>query len=326
LATVAEKSTTARSPQSRAPGRFAAWRERETWTAYLFLFPWIFGFLTLTLGPMIASAYLSFTNYGVQQIAGFEPTERVGAEHYRELLHDDKIRLALKNTFVFTAMMVPATMIVALALALILVRIGRAAGFFRTVFYVPQITPPVAVAVLLLVLFNGQVGLINQFLGFFGIEGPFWTTDPAWIKPSLVITSVWSVGGTMVIYLAALHGVPKQLYEAAAIDGASPWRQFRNITLPMISPSLFFTFIILTIAGLNSFTEAYTAYFGAGSSGAESPDAALFYAIYLFRQAFEFFNLGFASAMAWLLFAITMVITLVQVLVSRRFVFYQGER
>jgi multiple sugar transport system permease protein len=215
-------------------------------------------------------------------------------------------------------------MVVALALAMILARIGRAAGLFRTIFYIPQITPPVAAAVLLLVLFNGQVGLVNRALEIVGIQGPFWTTDPSWIKPSLVILSVWSVGGTMVIYLAALHGVPQQLYEAASIDGASKWRQFRNITLPMISPALFFTFIILTLAGLNSFTEAYTAYFGAGSAGAESPDAALFYAIYLFRQAFEFFDLGYASAMAWLLFLISMIITLVQVVVSRRFVFYQG--
>ncbi len=317
-------SGTAPGPPSRARRWFSGFRERETWTAYAFLAPWFLGFIFLTAGPMIASAYLSFTNYGIEQIAGFSPTESVGTEHYRQLFNDDKIRLALKNTFVFTLMMVPATMVVALVLAMILSRIGRAAGIFRTIFYIPQITPPVAAAVLLLVLFNGQVGLVNRALELVGIQGPFWTTDPSWIKPSLVILSVWSVGGTMVIYLAALHGVPQQLYEAAAIDGASAWRRFRDVTIPMISPALFFTFIILTLAGLNSFTEAYTAYFGAGSTGAESPDAALFYAIYLFRQAFEFFNLGFASAMAWLLFLISITITLIQVTVSRRFVFYQG--
>ena len=275
---------------------------------------------------MIWSAYLSFTNYGVEQIAGFSETKTVGVDNYTQLLHDEKIRLALKNTFIFALLKVPATMICALGLALILVRLGRTAGFFRTVFYIPHITPPVAVGVLLLVLFNGQVGLINQALGFIGIQGPYWTTDPSWIKPSVAITSVWSSGGTMVIYLAALHGVPQQLYEAASIDGASKWRQFRNITLPMISPALFFTFIILTIASLDSFTEVYTAYFGAGSAGAEAPDAALFYAIYLFRQSFEFFHLGYASAMAWLLFVITMIITLVNVVASKRFVFYQGAQ
>ena len=313
-------------PSSRARLWFSGFKERETWAAYAFLAPWAIGFVFLTAGPMIASAYLSFTNYGVEQIAGFEPTESVGTAHYEQLLEDEKIRLSLKNTFVFTVMMVPATMTLALALALILSRIGRAAGVFRTIFYIPQITPPVAAAVLLLVLFNGQVGIVNRGLGLIGVEGPFWTTDPSWIKPSLVILSVWSVGGTMVIYLAALHGVPQQLYEAAAIDGAPAWRRFKDVTLPMISPALFFTFIILTLAGLNAFTEAYTAYFGAGSTGAEAPDAALFYSIYLFRQAFEFFDMGYASAMAWLLFGISIVITLVQVTVSRRFVFYQGQR
>jgi len=326
VATAAAPSTRKPGPPSRVRLWFSGFRERETWVAYLFILPWIIGFLLLTAGPMIWSAYLSFTNYGVEQIAGFAPTETVGTQHYHELLHDEKIRLALKNTFIFALMKVPATMICALGLAMILVRLGKSAGFFRTAFYVPHITPPVAIGVLLLVLFNGQEGLINQVLGFFGIQGPYWTTDPNWIKPSIAITSIWASGGTMVIYLAALHGVPKQLYEAAAIDGASSWRQFRNITLPMISPALFFTFIILSIASLDSFTEVYTAYFGAGSAGAEAPDAALFYAVYLFRQSFEFFNLGYASAMAWLLFVITMIVTLVNVVVSRRFVFYQGGK
>jgi multiple sugar transport system permease protein len=223
-------------------------------------------------------------------------------------------------------MTVPAKMAVALALALILARIAFAAGFFRTVFYLPDITPPVAIGVLILVLFNGSTGIVNRALGFIGIPGPFWTTDPAWIKPSLAIMSIWTVGGTMVIYLAALKAVPTHLYEAAAMDGAGPWRRFFNITLPMISPALFFTFIVLTIAGLQTFTEVYTAYFSPqeGSAGAANPDAALMNVVYLFRQAFEFFNMGFASAMAWLLFLIIMLVTAVQFLVSRRFVFYQG--
>jgi multiple sugar transport system permease protein len=317
---------------SAAPGpsRARRWlhglRERETWFAYLFILPWLFGFLALTLGPMVASFYYALTDYGLQQIAGFEPVDFVGTKNYRALLDDPKIAQSLKNTFIYTVMMVPATIAVALSLAMILARIGRSAGFFRTVFYLPQITPPVAVGILLLFMFNGQVGVINRGLELIGVQGPYWTTDPSWIKPSLVIMSVWSVGGTMVIFLAALKGVPQQLYEAASMDGASAWRRFKDVTLPMISPALFFSFIVLTIAGLNTFTEVYTAYFGGGSAGAESPDAALMYAIYLFRQAFEFFNMGFASAMAWLLFLITMIITLINVTVSKRFVFYQGER
>jgi len=223
-------------------------------------------------------------------------------------------------------MTVPAKMCVALGLALILARLAFAAGIFRTIFYLPDITPPVAIGILILVLFNGSTGIVNQALAFIGIPGPFWTTDPQWIKPSLAIMSVWTVGGTMVIYLAALKAVPTHLYEAAAMDGAGAWRRFFNVTLPMISPALFFTFIVLTIAGLQTFTETYTAFFGAGSSGAENPDAALFYAIYLFRKAFVEFNMGYAAALSWLFFAIIMVITLIQVFVSRRFVFYQGSR
>jgi multiple sugar transport system permease protein len=312
---------------TRARRWLSGFGKRETWAAYLFLLPWIFGFLALTAGPMIISLYLSFTNYGLEQIAGIEPTKRVGLEHYHELANDDKITLALKNTFVYTLMMVPGTMIVALALAMVLMRISKALGdVFRTVFYLPQITPPVAVGVLILTLFNGSFGLVNRGLEFIGIQGPFWTTDPSWIKPALAIMSIWAVGGTMVIYLAALAGVPKHLYEAAEVDGASAWRRFKDVTLPMISPALFFTFIVLTIAGLQTFTEAYTAFFGPGTGGAENPDAALFYAIYLFREAFVNFHMGYAAAMSWLLFAIIMVITLFQVFVSRRFVFYQGQR
>lgn len=325
MASVAS-SAGAGPPRGRARLWLSGFRERETWTAYLFILPWVIGFVALTAGPMVLSFYYSLTNYGVQQLAGFEPTQVVGLDNYRQLLEDDKVVLSLENTFVYTVMTVPAKMLVALGLAMILARLAFAAGFFRTVFYLPDITPPVAIGILILVLFNGSQGVVNRALELVGIPGPFWTTDPNWIKPSLAVMSVWTVGGTMVIYLAALKAVPQHLYEAASIDGAGPWRRFFNITLPMISPALFFTFIVLTIAGLQTFTEVYTAYFGAGSTGAEAPDAALMNVVYLFRQAFEFFNMGFASAMAWLLFALIMVVTAVQFLVSRRFVFYQGER
>mgnify|MGYP000259330494 CR=1 FL=1 len=324
MASVASNAET--GPPSRARLWLSGFREKETWTAYLFILPWVIGFLALTAGPMVASLYFSFTDYGVEQIAGFEPTSRVGLDNYRQLLDDPRIATSLQNTFVYTVMTVPAKMAVALGLALILARLAYGAGFFRTVFYLPDITPPVAIGIMILVLFNGSTGVVNRALGLVGIPGPFWTTDPSWIKPSLAIMSIWTVGGTMVIYLAALKAVPAHLYEAAAIDGAGPWRRFFNITLPMISPALFFTFIVLTIAGLQTFTEVYTAFFGAGSAGAESPDAALMNVVYLFRQAFEFFNMGFASAMAWLLFALIMVVTAVQFVVSRRFVFYQGEK
>ena len=275
---------------SRTRRWLAGFRERETWIAYLFILPWLFGFLVLTLGPMIFSLYYSFTNYGVEQIAGIEPTKSVGLDNYRQLLDDPKIAKSLQNTFVYTLMMVPGTIIFALGLALILQRVSeKLAGVFRTIFYLPQITPPVAVGVMLLFLFNGTQGIVNRGLGQIGIQGPYWTTDPHWIKPALVLMDIWACGGTMVILLAALYSVPQHLYEAAKMDGAGWWRRFRDVTLPMISPALFFCFIILTLAGLNQFTQAYTAYFGAGGT---QPEAALFYSIYLFRNAFEYFNMS----------------------------------
>jgi multiple sugar transport system permease protein len=178
--------------------------------------------------------------------------------------------------------------------------------------------------VLVLTLWNGPFGIVDKALKHVGVKGPYWTTDPNWLKPTIAIMDVWACGGTMVILLAALYGVPRHLYEAASMDGASKVRQFFNVTLPMISPALFFCFIILTLAALNQFTVAYTAFFNSGSAGTTN-SAALFYAIYLFQQAFRYFNMGFASAMAWLLFAISMVITGINIFATKRFVFYQGD-
>ncbi|HEX6074073.1 MAG TPA: sugar ABC transporter permease [Micromonosporaceae bacterium] len=308
-------------PQPRArPRRVTGLRRREALAGYGFLAPWLIGFTVFMAGPMIASFALSLTDYDI-----LTPPEYVGWDNYRELLADPRVGLSLANTLVFALLHVPLTMLVALTLASVLARVGRrSAGFFRTVFYLPVVTPRVAVGVLFLLLFNGQVGLVNSTLEGFGIEGPEWTTDAPWVKPGLVVMSLWSVGGTVVIYLAALKNVPTELYEAAAIDGASAWRQFRHITLPMISGALFFTFIVLTIASLQVFDEAYTAYYGTAAAGYSS-DAALFYLIYLFQQAFRFLHMGYASAMAWLLFLVIVVITVIQVRVSRRFVYYEGQ-
>jgi multiple sugar transport system permease protein len=326
LGTAAATTKTTASGPSRARRWFSGFRERETWVAYLFISPWLFGFIVLTFGPMLFSLYYSFTNYGLQQIAGLEPTKSVGFKNYHQLITDPKVTASLKNTFIYTVMMVPGRIIFALFLAMMLHGIGRWAktsGVFRTIFYLPHMTPPVAIGVMLIFLFNGRVGIVNRGLSLIGIQGPYWTTDPSWIKPSIALMDIWSCGGTMVILLAALYAVPQQLYEAAAMDGSPAWRRFKDITLPMISPALFFSFIILTLYGLQQFAQAYTAYFGAGGT---QPEAALMFSVYLFRNAFEYFNMGFASAMAWLLFAISMVVTLINIGVSRRFVFYQGSQ
>jgi multiple sugar transport system permease protein len=214
--------------------------------------------------------------------------------------------------------------IVALGLALILNRVGKASGFFRTVFYLPSITPAVAIGTLWLWLLNPRVGLINRGLAVLGIQGPGWTTDPNWIKPGIALMALWSVGSTVIIYLAALRNVPEELYEAADIDGASAVSKFRFVTVPMISSAIFFTVIVNTIGALQIFTEVYTMYFGNQTNSAAS-SAGLFFNIYLFREAFEFLDMGYASAMAWILFIIILILTLIQLRVSRRWVYYEGE-
>ncbi|MFD7923828.1 carbohydrate ABC transporter permease [Streptomyces sp. NPDC059740] len=310
-------------PTTRASRRAAwwsAWRRRETWAAYGFLSPWLIGFVVFTAGPMVASFVLSFTDYD-----GIGATHGVGMENYRQLFADPAVAKSLANTLVFAALRVPLSMAFALVLAMLLLRAGRAAGFFRTVFYLPVMTPSVAVGILFLLLFNGNVGLVNHVLGWFGITGPSWTTDGAWIKPGLVLTSLWSVGSTVIIYFAALRNVPRDLYEAAELDGVGRWGSFRHVTLPQISGTLFFTLIVNTIASLQTFTEAYTAFFGSSNSQTYSNDAALFYVVYLFQQAFQYMHMGYASALAWLLFLVILAITVIQAKVSKRFVYYEGE-
>jgi multiple sugar transport system permease protein len=276
------------------------------------------GFVVFTGGPMVASAILSFTDYSI-----IGATHNVGFHNYSQLYHDPKVATALNNTLIYTAMNVPAHIVVALGLAVLLLRVGRFAGFFRTVFYLPVMVPLVAIGILYLLLFNGDHGLINGVLQHFGVHGPYWTSDPHWIKPSLVIINLWQLGGSVVILLAALVGVPDQLYEASAMDGAGRWRRFRDVTLPMISPAIFFLVIINTIASLQTFEQVYTAFFNANTPSGN--DAALFYVIYLFQQAFTYFHLGYASALAWLIFGLIMAVTVVQIIVSRRFVYYEGE-
>jgi multiple sugar transport system permease protein len=313
----------------RAPGAVGTSRprpaqrkrqRRETRAALLFISPWIVGFLVFTFWPVINSGYLSLTSYDV-----FNDPEFIGFENYRRLFTDETARMAIGNTFYYAVIQVPLQVIVSLSLALLLNQAGRSSGFFRTAFFLPRMTPPVAVGVLLLLLFNGQSGVINRVLGWFGIDGPAWTTDPDWVKPGLILMSLWAVGSSVIILLAALRNVPAELYDSAKVDGANFWQRTTKITIPMISGALFFIFIINSIDALQSFTEAYTAYFGSGNT-TYSNDAALFYSIYLFREAFEFLNMGYASALAWVLFVIILAITFVQLRVSKRFVYYEGEQ
>lgn len=303
------------SPQ----GGRASLQRRETLAGLAFISPWFIGFLIFTAGPMAFSLWLSLTKYDV-----LNPPKFIGLNNYQQLFQDPKFVLGLTNSFYYAVLHVPLAIIVALSLALMLNRVGKAAGFFRTAFYMPSITPAVAIGTLWLWLLNPRVGLVNKGLELLGIAGPGWTTDPMWIKPGIVLMSLWSVGGTVIIYLAALRNVPNELYEAANIDGATGWKQFRYVTLPLISGTIFFTLIVNTIASLQIFTEVYTMFFGNMESSAAS-SAGLFYNIYLFRQAFEFLHMGYASAMAWVLFVIILILTVIQLRVSQRWVYYEGS-
>lgn len=291
---------------------------RETLAGYLFISPWIIGLSIFTIISMSWSLSLSFQHYdlatGVGAPAGFS--------NYTQLFQNSQAATALGNTFTYAVMAVPVDIAFGLLLALLLNSQRRLTGLFRTIYYLPKMTPAVATAAVFLLLLNGTSGAINRFIGLFGIQGPYWLIDPHWVKVSIVIMTLWAVGGTTVILLAALQGVPTDLYESAEVDGASRWAQFRHVTLPMISPTLFFLVITNTIASLQVFDSAYLLFYRDATSAA--PDAALFYAVYLYQEAFQQFNFGLAAAMAWLLFLIIMAITGVQIFVGNKLVFYGG--
>jgi multiple sugar transport system permease protein len=306
----------------RGVPRWTAAQRRELLWALVFMSPWIIGFLVFTLGPMVWSLYLSFTDYDpLVDNATF-----IGLDNYAQMIQDPRVPLSMWNTAYFTVLYVPLSTLLGVFLASLLNRIGgRGSGFFRTAFYLPNVTPAVAVGTLFLLLLTSN-GLVNQALGVFGIDGPSWFNDPAWIKNGIVIMMLWSIGGTVVILFAALRNVPIELYEAARMDGAGWWRQFLNVTVPMISGALFFVVIINTIASLQLFAEVYTIFFGQQTGqSASGESAALFYVIYLFRQAFEFFNMGYASALAWVLFVVIGIITFIQFRVGRSLVYYENE-
>lgn len=316
-----EALTTAREPGRHHRKRVKDhYSKREAIAGYLFISPWIIGFLIFTAFSMLYSLYISFSDYNLAT----NTARPAGFDNYAQLIEDPKVMLSLGNTLYFAVIAVPAEIIVALLLALLLDKMTRASGFFRTVYYLPKMTPAVATASVFFLLLNGNSGAINKFLGLFGIQGPQWLVDPAWVKPSIVLMTLWAVGGTMVIFLAALKNVPTELYEVASIDGAGAFRKFWTITLPMISGALFFNVIVLSIAAFQVFDQAYVLFWNNQSTS--SPDAALFYGIYLFQQAFQQFNFGFAAAMAWLMFVIILIVTAIQVKFSSKFVYYEGER
>lgn len=285
---------------------------KKQWVGYAFISPWLLGFLIFTAYPFLASIYFSFTRYDIVSRPHW-----VGVANYRTLLHDDPLFWkSLLVTFHFALYSVPIGIVAGVALALLLNMNVRGISIYRTVFFLPSIIPTVANAMVFLWLLNPEIGLINGILKGFGVEGPDWLGSTTWALRSLILMSVWGVGGSMVIYLAGLKDIPAYLYEAAKIDGAGPLHRLRHITLPMLTPVIFFNLVMGVIGAFQYFTEAYVMTQG----GPE--DSTLFYALYLFRRAWQYLDMGYASAMAWVLFLIVMAMTAFLFKTQRKWVHY----
>jgi len=292
----------------------------ELLPALLFISPWIIGFLWFQIYPIAASFYYSLTEYNIMQSSVF-----IGLTNYQNLFqHDDLFVKALTNTAVYSLFSIPLNLIIAFFLALLLNLNIPGRAVFRTAFYFPAVVPGVATAILWTMLLNTQGGLVNVALGLVGISPIPWLSSPDWAMPSLILLSAWSIGPTVVIFLAGLQDVPRVLYEAAEIDGASPLRLVRHVTLPMISPVILFNLVIGIIAALQVFALPFIIFGGgSGSSSAGGPlNAVLMYSVQLYTVAFQQLEMGYASAMAWILFVIIFVLSLAAMRMSTRFVHY----
>ncbi len=284
-------------------------RERQNLTnGLLFASPWITGFILLTAGPIVASLYYSFCSYNVVRSPVW-----IGLENYRTLFFEDPHFLrSLYNTLYMMVFGVPSALALAFFMALLLNAKVKGLAIFRTIYYLPSVVPIVAVAILWVWILNPEYGLINAGLALFGIHGPGWLTNPHWSKPALILTNLWGVGNIMIIFLAGLQQVPQALYEAAWVDGAGPARRMVHITLPTISPVIFFNLIMGIIGSFQYFTQVYIMTTGIspehGGRAGGPQGSTLVYALYLYQNAFQHFKMGYASAMAWILFVVTLAI------------------
>jgi multiple sugar transport system permease protein len=299
--------------QKRVRARPSPVEQGDNRAAAFFLAPWFAGLALITVGPMAASLYLSFTDYSL-----LDAPEWIGLENYAGMLRDERLLVSLRVTFVYVFVSVPLQLAAALALALFLDRGLRGLAFYRSVYYLPSLLGgSVAVAILWRQIF-GTSGLINQLLAAVGIQGEGWVSHPDHALGTLVVLNVWTFGAPMVIFLAGLRQIPEAYYEASAIDGAGRLRQFRSITLPLLTPIVFFNLVLQVIGAFQSFTQAFVV-----SGGTGGPvDSTLFYTLYLYQTGFTNLDMGYASAMAWLLLVITGALTAVNFLLSKYWVFY----
>jgi multiple sugar transport system permease protein len=287
---------------------------RALFAGLTFISPWVIGFIIFLAVPIVASIVLSFTEYDV-----LHPARWTGFKNYIVLITDDPLFWkSLWNT-TFMLLEVPLGMAIGLAVALLLNAKLKGMAFYRTIFYLPAVVPLVASAILWIWILQPSSGLINSVLRIVGIEGPLWLQSPVWSKPSIILMTLWSAGSGMVVWLAGLQGIPEVLYEAAEIDGAGRWAKFRHVTLPMLSPYIFYNLVMGIIGTFQIFTKAYIMTQGG------PVDSTLFYVYALFNNAFRYFRMGYASAMAWILFIIILVFTLIQIKLSKKWVYYEEE-
>jgi multiple sugar transport system permease protein len=316
-------------PRRNTPARRRAQRRRRLLILGL-MSPWIVGFCVFFGYPLVYSAYLSFTHYDL-----LSSPRWIGTANYDFMLHGDpNVGPAVRNTLWMIAVLVPLQVIFACSIAMLVSRARRGVGFYRTIFYLPALTPPVAATLGFLFLLNPSTGPVNTILGWFGITGPLWFDSPSWSKPSLVLLGLWGVGNTMVIFLAAIVDVPRHLLESAELDGAGWWRRLRWVTLPSISPVILFAVLVGVIDGLQYFTQAYVASSIAGAGTANAGDSSvtlgypenstLMYPLLLYQQGFRYFNMGYAAALSVVLFGVALVVTVLILRSARRFVHYQG--
>ncbi|NOK61841.1 MAG: sugar ABC transporter permease [Chloroflexi bacterium AL-W] len=308
------------SPSAGRP-RMSSLEKKEAIAAYLFVAPFIIGFLLFTLFPMVASFFISFTEWDIAR----DP-EWIGLENYAAMLEDEVLGIAIYNTIFFVIISVPLGLLTSFSLAVLLDQRVHLVGMWRTLFYLPSVMPAVATTILWIWIFNKDFGLLNAMLQWFGLPKVSWLVDPRFTRYTLIIMSLWQAGGGTVILLAALKNVPTELYEAATIDGASGWQRFFFITIPMVSPALFFQLIIGVIGAIQIFAQSYVLSGRSTTSPGGPRNSLMFYVLYLYLNAFRYFNIGYASALAWLLFMVIVIITVVQFKTVGRLVYYEVDQ
>ena len=303
---------------SRAHRRLSL-AQREALWAYTFISPWLIGFVIFTVGPMLASLYFSFTEYDI-----VTSPKWIGLTNYINLIHDELFWHALGVTFKFALIALPLNLVISYLIAVLLNQKIYGLNIWRTVYFLPSVIAGVAVALLWVRIFDPKFGILNPFLERFGIQGPGWLADPHWALSALVIMSLWAVGGNIILYLAGLQGVPTDLYDAAKVDGATAFQRFWHVTLPMTTPVIFFNLVLGMIATFQYFTEVYVITSGTGNLGGPAR-STLFYNLYLYQNAFKYFHMGYASTMAWVLFVIVLLFTLLIFRSSDAWVYYEGQ-